>query len=117
MPELVDRLFERPLEEQILVGRFAVEFGSQAVQGDDGASLHVIGAAEDELVRRLVEIVLGYTQKRCRRSCRTPTSDRVNIAPKNNCLRTLLSVLLGTRSVDRTFRGEEKTLFQAQREA
>jgi len=63
MPQFMDALFERPLKQQIFVGFFAVKFGTQPVERDDGDAPLLIGITEDETMRRLIEVVLGNGQQ------------------------------------------------------
>jgi len=60
VPKCVNRLFERPLKEQIRIHRLAVKLRTEAVNGDDGRSLRFVGVAEDKTVRRLVAVKIGY---------------------------------------------------------
>jgi len=56
VPEIVYRLFEDALENQIRIATFAVKFTAQAVRGDDRDAVFFARVAKDKLMRRFVEI-------------------------------------------------------------
>ncbi len=101
VPEVVHGLLERPLEEEIGVDALAVEFVAQPVQRDDRDAPFFTRVAKDKLMRRLVKIVVG-SAKRTTSGPALVTATRATSVLKNICLRTLLSVVRGTRNVRST---------------
>jgi hypothetical protein len=115
MPEVVNGFLQRALEQQVGVGAFAVEIAAQAVQRDDRDSMLLAGVAEDELVRRLVQVEIGDRQ--------TQAVDRAAVAghPRHQRVQEHLlahAVLGRTRDAQGPldFTAEQEPLFQAKRQ-
>src|SRR5579875_2032690 len=116
VPELVNRLLQRPLEEHVLVARLAVELRTQPMNRDDGATLGFIGAAEDELMRGFVKVVVGDRQDH-------PLLDGVGLrdAVQNRAQKELLADAveraLGDGQTRAHDRREQKPFLEAGRQA
>lgn len=113
--EIVHRFFERALEEHVFIGALAIKFVAQTMQRNDCGALLFARVAEDELMRRLVQVVIGDDEPNVTRYAERadPRDQRIE---KKLLTRT---VERRARHAQRPFDAacEEKSLFDAEREA
>lgn len=116
MADFMHGLFERTLEEHVRIGLLAVKFGTQPMHRNDCRALLFVGVAKHETLRGFVEIEFGEREQHAV-MLGVRAQQSVEQRVREELLTRRIERRLGNDQRAFDAAGEQKTLFQAEREA